>query len=70
MDKINKREITVNKIHRKKFFESLGTGFFGFMVFNSFPFKFLSSRERKEKEISIRINPLAISRKKTKGKNA
>jgi len=68
---LNKKEISVKKIHRKKFFASLGTGFFGLMVFNSYPFKFFASKEvKKRKQVSIQINPLAVSRKKTDGKNA
>ena len=68
---LNKKEISVKKIHRKKFFASLGTGVFGFMVFNSFPFNFFASKDmKKKKQISVQINPLAVSRKRTDGKNA
>ena len=68
---LNKEEISVKKIHRKKFFISLGTGFLGFMFFNSIPLKFFTKKEmEKETKLNVRINPLAVSRKKTDGKNA
>ena len=68
---LSKKEISVKKIHRKKFFLSLGTGFFGFILFNSFPFKFFTKKEMKqEKQVTIQINPLAVSRKKQDRKNA
>jgi hypothetical protein len=68
---LNKKEIFIKKIHRKKFFVSLGTGFFGLILFNSFPFKLFTTKEmKKEKQITIQINPLAVRRKNPEGKNA
>jgi hypothetical protein len=67
---LEEKEISVKIIHRKKFFASLGTGFFGFILFNSFPFKFFRTEDmKKEKQVTIQINPLAVRRKKSDGKN-
>ena len=69
MESDNKK-ISVKKIHRKKFFASLGTGFLGFVLFNSFPFKFFVDKKMKnEDQVTIQINPLAVRRNKQDGKN-
>jgi hypothetical protein len=66
-----KKEIKVNKIHRKKFFSSLATGVFGFIFFNSLPLKFFSTKKMKnEQQVTIQINPHAVSRRKSDIKNA
>ncbi len=62
------------KFKRKNFFTSLGIGLAGYFAMKSFPFKlFRSSKllEHNDKlKVNIRINPLAVSRKKIGGNNA
>lgn len=53
----------INKINRKKFFSSLGTGLVSYFIFKSLPFAFLS-KKNKDKKVIIEINPDAVSRTK------
>ncbi len=55
-------------INRKKFFFSIGTGIFGYLVIKSVPFSFLRKKEN-DKEVVIAINPDAIRRTKIGEKN-
>jgi hypothetical protein len=59
------------KLDRKKFFLSAAAGLAGIALFNKFPFSFLA-RESKSanSKISVKINPMAVSRGSEKGKNA
>jgi hypothetical protein len=57
-----------NKINRKKFFSSLGTGVISYFVFKAIPFSFLAKR-KENKNVIIEINPDAVSRTKIGGKN-
>ncbi len=64
------------KINRKKFFYSLGAGIAGYVVLRSLPFKLFRKKENlnsnkveNKKNSRVKINPLAVSRKNTGGKN-
>jgi hypothetical protein len=57
-----------NKINRKKFFSSLGTGVISYFIFKSIPFAFISKKE-KDRKVIIEINPDAVSRTKIGEKN-
>ncbi len=66
------QKIINKKIQRKKFFISLGTGFAGFMLLKSFPFSFFNKNSnslKENREINIKINPLAVRRNKIGGNN-
>lgn len=66
------QKIINKKIHRKKFFISLGTGFAGFMLLKSFPFSFFNKKPstlKENNEIKVKINPLAVRRNKIGGNN-
>ena len=58
------------KFKRKNFFISLGAGFAGYVVMKSFPFRLFTKRGTQAKtdneKIRVRINPLAVSRKKNR----
>lgn len=57
-------------MNRKKFFTTITLGAVGLAIFNSFPTKIISNRSKKiNKEIEVKINPLAVSRKKAGVKN-
>lgn len=57
-------------MNRKKFFTSISVGAFGFAVYNSFPMKYFSKSSGVFKnKIEVKVNPLAVSRKKVGGKN-
>ncbi len=57
-------------MNRKKFFTSISLGAFGFAVYNSFPMKYFSKSSGVFKnKIEVKVNPLAVSRKKVGGKN-
>ena len=56
------------KLNRKKFFSSLGTGVFGYLLIRSIPFSLLGKSEH-TKKVTIEINPDAISRTKIGEKN-
>lgn len=57
-------------MNRKKFFTSISLGAFGFAVYNSFPMKYLSKASSVFKnKIEVKVNPLAVSRKKVGDKN-
>lgn len=59
------------KMERKKFFYSLGLGAIGFFAAKNFLFNMLKSKKVKinktnvVKNSRVKINPLAVSRKKT-----
>lgn len=57
-----------NKINRKKFFSSLGTGVISYFIIKSLPFSFLGKR-REDKQVTIEINPDAVRRTKIGDKN-
>lgn len=57
-------------MNRKKFFTSISLGAIGFAVYNSFPMKYFSKETKNFKQkIKVKVNPLAVSRKKVGGKN-
>lgn len=57
-------------MNRKKFFTSISLGAVGFAVYNSFPMKYLFKKSDIFKnKIEVKVNPLAVSRKKVGGKN-
>lgn len=57
-------------MNRKKFFTSISLGAIGFAVYNSFPMKYLSKKTDSFKhKVEVKVNPLAVSRKKVGGKN-
>ena len=54
------------KIKRKKFFITTGTGVAGFFLLKTFPFSLFSKKDVINKnEVSVKLNPHAVSRKKT-----
>ncbi len=57
-----------NKINRKKFFSSLGTGVISYFIFKSIPFS-LSGKKTMDKNVIIEINPDAVRRTKIGEKN-
>lgn len=63
-------KILETKIERKKFFTTIGAGFAGYFMLKSFPFKLLNKKKKKkERKITLEVNPLAVQRKKVGGKN-
>jgi hypothetical protein len=57
-------------MNRKKFFTSISLGAVGFAVYNSFPMKYFSKKADNFKhKVEVKVNPLAVSRKKVGGKN-
>lgn len=57
-------------MNRKKFFTSISLGAIGLALFNTFPFNLVSKKiEKKNIKVNIKINPLAVSRKKIGDKN-
>ena len=57
-------------MNRKKFFTSVSLGAIGLAVYNSFPMKYFSKASGfANNKIEIKLNPLAVSRKKAGGKN-
>ena len=57
-------------MNRKKFFTSVALGAIGLAVYNSFPMKYFSKASGfVNNKIEIKLNPLAVSRKKVGGKN-
>lgn len=57
-------------MNRKKFFTSISLGAVGLAIFNSFPMNIISKRSKKtSNKINVKINPLAVSRKKVGVKN-
>lgn len=57
-----------NKINRKKFFSSLGTGVISYFILKSIPFAF-KGKKIKDQKVIIEINPDAVSRTKIGEKN-
>lgn len=57
-----------NKISRKSFFIKSALAGTGFFILKSLPFRFFESENKKVKMI-VKINPLAVSRKKIGGTN-
>ena len=59
-------ELFQQKIKRKNFFTTAGTGILGYFVFRTFPFNLFKKNElKKTQKIKVRINPLAVERKNT-----
>jgi len=57
-------------MNRKIFFTSISLGAVGFAVYNSFPMKYFSKKTGSfRNKIDVKVNPLAVSRKKVGGKN-
>lgn len=57
-------------MNRKKFFTSISLGAIGFAVYNSFPMKYFSKKSATfRSRVEVKVNPLAVSRKKVGGKN-
>ena len=57
-------------MNRKKFFTSISLGAIGLALFNTFPFNLVLKKiEKKNIKVNIKINPLAVSRKKIGDKN-
>ena len=53
------------KIKRNKFFLAAGTGVAGFFLLRTFPFNLFSKKiDSNKKEISVKLNPNAVSRQK------
>jgi hypothetical protein len=64
------KEKSKSFMNRKKFFTAISLGAIGFTIFNSFPFNIISPKTKKSnQQIKIKINPLAVSRKKIGEKN-
>ena len=57
-----------NKISRKSFFIKGILAGSGLFILKSFPFRFFKS-DKKEGKVIVKINPLAVSRKKIWGTN-
>ncbi|HSD62176.1 MAG TPA: hypothetical protein VLB50_00195 [Ignavibacteriaceae bacterium] len=62
------QKINSNKINRKKFFSSLGTGVISYFIFKAIPFSFFGKRNE-DKKVVIEINPDAVRRTKIGEKN-
>ncbi len=59
------------KLDRKKFFLSAAAGLTGIALFKKFPFSFLAGGSKSSSsKISVKINPMAVSRSSEKGKHA
>lgn len=57
-------------MNRKKFFTSVSLGALGFTLLNTFPFNIIAKNSGKvQKQVHVKINPLAVSRKKIGDKN-
>ena len=56
-------------MERKKFFKSIGMGMIGVALFKFFPFANKSEKRKTEKEIKVKLNPLAVRRQKIGRKN-
>lgn len=57
-------------MNRKKFFTSISLGAIGFTMLNTFPFNLIAKKSIKDKrKVQVKINPLAVSRKKIGDKN-
>ena len=62
------------KINRTGFFKTLGLGVAGFVAIKSLPFKIFTRQKNSNKidntrNSRVKLNPLAVSRKKTGGNN-
>ena len=58
-------------MNRKKFFTSISLGAVGLVAANSFPLNLIYKKSGvNNKKIEVKINPLAVSRKKIGEKNA
>lgn len=58
-------EFFQKKIKRKNFFATAGTGMLSYFVLRTFPFNLFAKKEaKKTQKIKVRINPLAVQRKK------
>jgi hypothetical protein len=66
--KMETGQLNIKKINRKKFFSSLGMGVLGYYLIRSIPFTSLG-RSVKDKKVTIRIDPDAVSRTKIGEKN-
>ncbi len=65
---MNIQNLLDKKLGRKKFFVSAGAAFGGLLLLKNFPFNLFVKNKLKFKDssqkIKVRINPLAVSRKK------
>jgi hypothetical protein len=53
------------KIKRNKFFKNAGIGIAGFLLLRTFPISLFSKRvDSNKKEVSVKLNPHAVSRQK------
>ena len=53
------------KIKRNKFFLTAGTGIAGFLLLRTFPISLFSKKDdSNRKEVHVKLNPYAVSRKK------
>jgi len=71
---LEKKSNSGKKIERKKFFFSLGLGFLGvfaskYIVFNSFKRRAKVIKPKTVNNSRVKINPLAVSRKKIGANN-
>lgn len=57
----------MDSINRKKFFTTTGLITAGYFIMRSFPFNLISKHP--SQTVSVKINPQAVSRKKTGEKN-
>ena len=56
-------------MERKKFFSVFGLGTMGILFAKFSPLKIFSKNLNDKKKINVKINPLAVKRQKTGGKN-
>jgi hypothetical protein len=60
------RNMLNKKIKRNKFFITAGTGVAGFFLLKTFPLSLFSKKvESNKREVSVKLNPHAVSRQKT-----
>jgi hypothetical protein len=60
------RNMLNKKIKRNKFFITAGSGVAGFFLLKTFPLSLFSKKvESNKNEISVKLNPHAVSRQKT-----
>ena len=65
IDKMELKKMSDKKIKRNKFFLTAGTGVAGFFLLRTFPLSLFSKKgDSNKKEISVKMNPDAVSRQK------
>lgn len=56
-------------MERKKFFSAIGLGALGVLLSGFFPLKMFKKNIDTDKKIRVKINPMAVKREKSGGKN-